>query len=54
MEHGFKIEKHKGNWVPFIPQRFINDIKWPWLSVTGDLFPNLSMDIIIKARKPND
>ena len=54
MEHGFKIEKHKGNWVPFIPQRFINDIKWPWLSITGDLFPNLSMDIIIKARKPND
>ena len=51
-EHGFIIEKHVGNWVPFIPQRFTDDIKWPWLSLSGDWFPNLSMDIIMKARKP--
>lgn len=52
MQHGFIIQEHKGNWVPFIPQRFIDDVKCPWLSITGELFPNLSMDIIIKARKP--
>lgn len=51
-QHGFIIEEHKGNWVPFIPQKFIDDVKCPWLSITGELFPNLSMDIIIKARKP--
>ncbi|MER3446530.1 MAG: hypothetical protein C4291_06645 [Candidatus Dadabacteria bacterium] len=51
MEHGFTVEKHKGNWVPFIPQRFADDVKYPLLAITGDLFPNLSMDIIIKARK---
>lgn len=50
-EHGFTIVAHKGNWVPFIPQRFVHDIGWPWLSVTGDIWPNLSMDIMILARK---
>ena len=53
-KRGFIIEKHKGNWVPFIPQRFIDDVKHPLLAVTGDLLPSLSMDIIIKARKIDD
>lgn len=50
-EHGFKVIVHKGNWVPFIPQRFINDINVPQLALTGDLFPSLSMDIIMLARR---
>jgi len=54
MEHGFTIEEHKGNWVPFIPQRFLDDVKCPLLSITGNLFPNLSMDIIIKVRKRHE
>lgn len=51
IKQGFVIEKHKGNWVPFIPQRFIDDVRCPYLAITGELFPNFSMDIIIKARK---
>ncbi len=51
MEHGFRVTVHKGNWVPFIPQRFVNDINAPMLAFTGDLFPNLSMDIIMLARR---
>lgn len=43
--------KHLGNWVPFLPQSIIDDIKAPWLIGTGTLFPNLSMGIIILARK---
>lgn len=50
-EHGFRIALQKGNWVPFIPQHFTDDIKMPWLSVTGDLFPNLAMDIIMLAER---
>lgn len=50
-EHGFQIVAHKGNWVPFIPQHFTDDIKMPWLSLTGDLFPSLSMDIMILAQR---
>lgn len=40
-----------GNFVLFVPQRFLNDIQAPWLARTGDWLPGLSMDIIIKARK---
>jgi 2-polyprenyl-3-methyl-5-hydroxy-6-metoxy-1,4-benzoquinol methylase len=50
-ETGFNVEKHLGNWVPLIPQHLIDDLKLPVLSITGDLMPGLSMDIIIKARK---
>jgi ubiquinone/menaquinone biosynthesis C-methylase UbiE len=50
-EHGFRVVTHKGNWVPFIPQRFINDVNVPQLAVTGDLFPSLSMDIIMLAQR---
>ncbi len=47
----FSIVKHTGNWVPFIPQKYLDDIKLPALSVTGTLLPWLAMDIIILARK---
>ena len=48
---GFKIMKTTGNWVPFVPQRYLDDINAPWLSFTGTIFPGLSMDIIILAEK---
>jgi SAM-dependent methyltransferase len=48
---GFSIVKHTGNWVPFIPQKFTDDIKCPGLAFTGTLMPGLAMDIIILARK---
>lgn len=51
LEHGFEIEKHIGNFVPPISQLFLNDIQAPWLKYTGDIFPNLATDIMIKARK---
>jgi 2-polyprenyl-3-methyl-5-hydroxy-6-metoxy-1,4-benzoquinol methylase len=50
-EHGLIVEKHVGNFVPFVPQRFLNDIQAPWLARTGDWLPGLAMDIIVKARK---
>lgn len=50
-ENGFLVTKHTGNWVPFIPQAILNDIQCPAMSITGTLFPNLSMDIIILASK---
>ena len=49
--HGLKTVKYAGNWVPFLPQHFTDDIKAPLLSITGDWFPSLSMDIIVMARK---
>lgn len=51
-DHGFKVILQKGNFVPFIPQRFLNDLQFPALSITGDWFPNLSMDIIMVAQRP--
>lgn len=50
-EYGFQVVVHKGNWVPFVPQRFLNDINMPVLAITGDIFPSLSMDIIMLARR---
>lgn len=50
-EHGFSIAKHTGNWVPFVPQRFTDDIKCPALAVTGTWFPSMAMDMIILARR---
>lgn len=49
--HGFTVERHVGNWVPIIPQRFVDDVKCPWLRVTGEWWPNLAMAIIMKCRK---
>ena len=50
-EHGLNVERHRGNWVPFVPQRFADDVRFPWLAVTGDWLPGWSMDIIFKARR---
>jgi 2-polyprenyl-3-methyl-5-hydroxy-6-metoxy-1,4-benzoquinol methylase len=50
-ETGFVVETVKGNWVPIIPQKFADDIRHPFLAPTGDWFPGLSMDLIVKARK---
>ena len=49
--HGLVVEKHRGNWVRFLPQRFMDDVKAPWLAATGDWLPGFAMDIIMKARK---
>lgn len=50
-ENGFQVVHHVGNWVPFLPQRLIDDLKLPWLSVTGKWAPSLSMDTVIGAIK---
>lgn len=50
--HGFFIDKHLGNWVPIVPQRFAHDVSHPWLAITGDIVPSLSMDTILLVRKP--
>jgi 2-polyprenyl-3-methyl-5-hydroxy-6-metoxy-1,4-benzoquinol methylase len=50
-QHGFRVERHVGNWVPFLPQRWLDDRRAPWLSVTGDWWPSLAMDILMKARR---
>lgn len=50
-ETGLTVVRHTGNWVPFLPQSWIDDVKCPALGFTGALWPNLSMDIIILARK---
>ncbi|WP_269431416.1 class I SAM-dependent methyltransferase [Terracidiphilus gabretensis] len=50
-EHGFKILLHRGNWVPFVPQKFLNDIQFPPLPTMRDWFPNLSMDIIMATQR---
>ena len=49
--HGFRVERHLGNWVPLLPQRWLDDRRWPWLAVTGDWCPSLAMDILMKARR---
>lgn len=49
--HGFRVERHAGNWIPLIPQRFADDVKYPWLQVTGNWWPSLAMAIILKCRK---
>jgi 2-polyprenyl-3-methyl-5-hydroxy-6-metoxy-1,4-benzoquinol methylase len=50
-QSGYAVEGFVGNWVPFLPQRVIDDVRAPWLAATGDLFPSLAMDMIVKARK---
>ncbi len=52
-QNGFKVKKLLGNWVPFIPQKYANDVRYPWISITGDIFPSLSMDIMVLVEKPN-
>jgi 2-polyprenyl-3-methyl-5-hydroxy-6-metoxy-1,4-benzoquinol methylase len=50
-QHGFTVERHVGNWVPFLPQRWMDDRRFPWLARTGDWFPALAMGILMKARR---
>lgn len=50
-DHGFRVLQVTGNWVPFLPQAWIDDVKAPWLAVTGGWFPGLAMDIILLAQK---
>jgi methionine biosynthesis protein MetW len=52
--HGFRVEQHVGNWVPFLPQRFLDDRRAPWLAVTGNWFPSLAMGILMRARRVRD
>jgi 2-polyprenyl-3-methyl-5-hydroxy-6-metoxy-1,4-benzoquinol methylase len=49
--HGFRVERELGNWVPFLPQRLINDLRAPFLARTGDWFPSLSQTLIVQARQ---
>jgi len=49
--HGFRVEAHVGNWVPFLPQRWVDDRRWRWMALTGDWAPSLAMDILMKARR---
>src|SRR5438128_4521077 len=30
--HGFRVEAHVGNWVPFLPQRWVDDRRWRWMA----------------------
>ena len=49
--HGFRVERHVGNWVPVVPQRWADDRRFPWLAITGDWWPSLAMAIVMKARR---
>ncbi|OFZ16563.1 MAG: hypothetical protein A2X86_12265 [Bdellovibrionales bacterium GWA2_49_15] len=48
---GLTVKKHTGNWVPFLPQKIIDDVKMPILAISGCLFPSFAMDIILLAQK---
>lgn len=50
-EHGFLLEKLTGNFVPPLSQRIGDDIRWPWLSLSGRMFPKLAQGLIVLARK---
>jgi SAM-dependent methyltransferase len=49
---GMAVEDVKGNWVPFLPQALMNDVRTPALARTGDWLPRLSQGLIVKARRP--
>jgi 2-polyprenyl-3-methyl-5-hydroxy-6-metoxy-1,4-benzoquinol methylase len=49
---GFAVEDERGNWVPFLPQVLMNDVRTPFVARTGDWFPRLSQGLIVKARRP--
>jgi len=50
-QHGFRVERHVGNWVPILPQRWLDDRAAPWLAITGDWWPSLAMGTLMKARR---
>lgn len=47
---GFDVEEVVGNWVPFVPQRFLHDVRVPALARTGDWLPSLAQGLIVRAR----
>ena len=51
ISHGFRVIPHKGNFIPLLPQAILNDVNFPLLRLTGNLVPNLSQCIILKAKK---
>jgi ubiquinone/menaquinone biosynthesis C-methylase UbiE len=46
-------EQVRGNWVPFLPQSRLDDLRVSALARTGDWFPTLSQDLVVKARRPD-
>ena len=48
---GFEVEEVAGNWVPLIPQRWIDDVRFPPLARTGDWFPSLAQGLIARGRR---
>lgn len=50
-ERGYVVRSQTGNWVPVIPQRFLDDQRAPWLGRTGPWAPNFAMDIIVVAER---
>ena len=51
---GLDPERVRGNWVPFVPQSKLDDLRLPALARTGDWLPTLSQDLIVRARRPRD
>lgn len=49
--HGLAVEELRGNWVPLLPQRVMNDLIFPPIARTGDWLPALSQGLIVKARR---
>jgi 2-polyprenyl-3-methyl-5-hydroxy-6-metoxy-1,4-benzoquinol methylase len=47
---GFRVEALTGNFVPVVPQQFLNDVLFPPLARTGDWLPRLSQGLVVKAR----
>lgn len=47
---GFSVEAVTGNFVPVVPQQFLNDVLFPPLARTGDWLPRLSQGLVVKAR----
>jgi hypothetical protein len=48
---GFQVEAVKGNFVPIVPQQFLNDVNFPLLARTGDWLPRLAQGLVVKARR---
>ncbi|NTV52188.1 MAG: class I SAM-dependent methyltransferase [Candidatus Firestonebacteria bacterium] len=48
---GLRVRRCLGNWVPFLPQSWMDDVRFPWLAPTGTWLPGLSMDLIVLAQK---
>jgi 2-polyprenyl-3-methyl-5-hydroxy-6-metoxy-1,4-benzoquinol methylase len=48
---GLVVEEIAGNWVPLLPQRWIDDVRFPPLARTGDWFPSLAQGLIARGRR---